>query len=37
MEESDYGYLQDYKYFVIGGKSTPPNEMIPNYILKVIE
>ncbi|MFD2588113.1 serine hydrolase domain-containing protein [Croceitalea marina] len=77
MEEGDYGYLWEHKYFMIGGqrynsylasgnggqkiniwpeldmitvftggnynsyalygKSTPPNEMIPNYILKAIE
>jgi CubicO group peptidase (beta-lactamase class C family) len=77
MEEGDYGYLWEHKYFVIDGqrynsylasgnggqkiniwpeldmitvftggnynsyalygKSTPPNEMIPNYILKAIE
>jgi len=77
MEEGDYGYLWEHKYFVIDGKqynsylasgnggqkiniwpkldmitvftggnynsyelygkSTPPNEMIPNYILKSIK
>jgi CubicO group peptidase (beta-lactamase class C family) len=77
MEEGDYGYLWEHKYFVINGqkynsylasgnggqkiniwpeldmitvftggnynsyalygKSTPPNEMIPNYILKTGE
>jgi CubicO group peptidase (beta-lactamase class C family) len=77
MEDGDYGYLWEHKYFVIGdkkynsylasgnggqkiniwpeldmitvftggnynsyqiyGKSTPPNEMIPKYILKAIE
>ena len=77
MEDGDYGYLWEHKYFVIDGKrynsylasgnggqkiniwlefdmitvftggnynsyalygkSTPPNEMIPNYILKAIE
>lgn len=76
MEEGDYGYLWEHKYFVINGqrynsylasgnggqkiniwpeldmitvftggnynsyqlygKSTPPNEMIPNYILKAV-
>jgi len=77
MEEGDYGYLWEHKYFVIDGeqynsylasgnggqkiniwpeldmitvftggnynsyelygKSTPPNEMIPNYILKSVK
>lgn len=77
IEEGDYGYLWEHKYFVIDGKqynsylasgnggqkiniwpeldmitvftggnynsyelygkSTPPNEMIPNYILKAVE
>jgi len=77
MDEGDYGYLWEHKYFVIDGqkynsylasgnggqkiniwpeldmitvftggnynsyqlygKSTPPNEMIPNYILKAVE
>lgn len=77
MEEGDYGYLWEHKYFIVDGqrynsylasgnggqkiniwpeldmitvftggnynsyaiygKSTPPNEMIPNYILKAID